>query len=68
MAGRKKGRNQSSKPRGKKKAAQKKNARKRTPAKKKAAKRKSVPQSADAPSDTNPLRALARAFAAHRLR
>ena len=57
MAGRKKGRNQGSKPRAKKKAAQKKTA-----------KRKSVPQSADAPSGTNPLRALARAFAAHRLR
>ena len=68
MADRKKGRNQSSKPRAKKKAAKKKTARKRTPAKKKTAKRKSVPQAADAPSGTNPLRALARAFAANRLR
>ena len=68
MAGRKKGRNQGSKPRAKKKAAQKKTARKRTPAKKKTAKRKPVPQAADAPSGTNPLRELARAFAAHRLR
>ncbi len=57
MASRKKGRNQSSKPRAKKKAAQKKTA-----------KRKPVPQAADAPSGTNPLRELARAFAAHRLR
>ncbi len=72
MAGRKKGRNQGSKPRAKKKAAAKKAGTKRAPGKrtvkKKTAKRKSVPQAADAPSGTNPLRALARAFAAHRLR
>ena len=56
----------------KKKAAAKKAGTKRAPGKrtatKKTAKRKSALQPADAPSGTNPLSALARAFAAHRLR
>ena len=72
MASRKKGRNPSSKPRAKKKAAYKKTGTKRAPGKrtatKKTPKRKSAPQFADALSGTNPLLALARAFAARRLR